>query len=972
MTFRPLPTSSFLLAALLIPASAQAQAAQRLQDELDFVRSVATKLRFIHLAQEEVEALKKERTKSDEFKLISQLGIEISLIGAKVRPNREERRTLYKDAVDRSAEMIERYDGEPVALAARRTLVDACYEFGQFLIEELEIARAENPDKLPELEEEAAAIFRKGVEAAEKVMRELEDKRKSDRRADLDYALTWLTKGKLLREHARAVKNDRVYLGELSKTTLEDMVFEYDEGTAIGMRAMFERVQAIEVLGENEEALLSYEDVVRNAMKALTSEELNLSGDVREIMVIMMEEAYDHLVNLLFELGRGSEVLEKVAEYRKNLESLGVPLTVLGGTDKKGNPIEPVLGSEDERFGHSVYLSEARAMFESGKPELSAKALEIAKFFNERHPADIIGLKAKKLISNILETGPAQVSVDLLLEVAKGEYQNQNYEAAIKRFRRALGAMDAQVLRDKGIQAWLPIANSYARTDRFLEAVMALKTGLEASPPKSPETEDAADVIVRAMRNVRLNSQQDPFFDRLNDEVTALAAKYGSAASEAKLRWQEGQTALQEKDYAKAATAFAEVPESAPQYELARVRGAFAQLMGGNVAAFQKSLEEYRTWLKGDGASLPAERPDLAQARESALAEAAYFEGLAAFMQASGAPQAGGKKDPTKWPEVVRLFADFPDRHGKSAPKQAESSYYYRGLAHVNLGELDKAEAMYRTLRKLSPKSEQVPALATAIFGTYHENIKAKGLEVEAARDAKDDKRADAALDQLNSLRKAALNCGLDYEKYSDEPQFGVVFNTLDYAFALNDWTTVQSLGERMIELFAKSSDPQAVAGLDKLVKPLLGEALLRAGKYQQAHQMLTAAEKANPQDYPLKRLVCLALGGWKEIDERGQFREYPGLGKPGEAWMKYNEEYKAYGLHSTRAPDYSLAWYQFQWESYYFALKAALGGDSEFARRAKSIYSIARSIDEFGALKAHGPDGRRLFDLFEGNPPPR
>ena len=65
-----------------------------------------------------------------------------------------------KLALERSKELLERSSDAAVQREARATLASAAQEFGQFLIEELDIARSENPDAVKELEEEAANVFR--------------------------------------------------------------------------------------------------------------------------------------------------------------------------------------------------------------------------------------------------------------------------------------------------------------------------------------------------------------------------------------------------------------------------------------------------------------------------------------------------------------------------------------------------------------------------------------------------------------------------------------------------------------------------------------------------------------------------------------------------------------------------------------------------------------------------------------------
>jgi hypothetical protein len=63
----------------------------------------------------------------------------------------------------------------------------------------------------------------------------------------------------------------------------------------------------------------------------------------------------------------------------------------------------------------------------------------------------------------------------------------------------------------------------------------------------------------------------------------------------------------------------------------------------------------------------------------------------------------------------------------------------------------------------------------------------------------------------------------------------------------------------------------------------------------------------------------------------------------------------------------YSLAWYRFQWEAFWFARQAGLV-DSRFKDVADKFYRIAKSTDDFAKLKTYGREGRLLFHYFQSN----
>jgi hypothetical protein len=153
-------------------------------------------------------------------------------------------------------------------------------------------------------------------------------------------------------------------------------------------------------------------------------------------------------------------------------------------------------------------------------------------------------------------------------------------------------------------------------------------------------------------------------------------------------------------------------------------------------------------------------------------------------------------------------------------------------------------------------------------------------------------------------------------------------------------------------------------------VRPKVGQALLQQGKFQQAYDMLVAAEaeseKAGIKLWEVKRQIAFALGGWFTFDATGRPVREPGLDRPIEA---YNKHYQEYRLWAER-PDvkkYSLEWYEFYWECYWFARQAGQK-DSKFRDTAAKFFSIARSTDDFATLKRFGAEGERLFKYFNNN----
>ncbi len=961
---RPTAKSSILAAAVAavvfgLPQGLTAQS--KLEREVTFVRGLARDMRFISLAQLELDRLRRDFRGGTDQDRIDQLGVEISLVGAKSKPDRDVQRQLFKEALDRSLELINRTSDGAVASEARATLADAAQEFGEFLINELEIARNENPDAVKGLEEEASTVFKAGVEACEKVMLELQTKpehRQEGTAIRLQYGLMWLRKGVLQREHGRAVRADAGFLIPRSRSTLEDLCFEFGEHTALGLRALFEMAQGDEVLGKFDDAIDFYNGTIEQIATSLrTADELGLNADTQGFLFNMQQEVYDRLCRVLFEQGRAADAEKTFAGFRASLKEFGAKDV-------------DVLDVADPRYGHSVFLTEARFLAESGDPQKADQALKTAQVINDRHPADIVGVRAKAVMRDILAQ-QKNVSGALLLEVAKGESQSRNHEAAIIGIRKALAAMNQQEQQKHGLEAYELLGRSFGVTERWIESVLAFREGLQRFgrlAENRTAAEGVCDYLDRAMQQLRRNTKNDPAFDALKNEVDALLTEMGGSATGDKLHWKEGITAMAEKRYKDAATRFGQISRDFLYHELARVRVGTALQMAGDLAGAQKAIDDYRTWSQSPEAAIEARRTDLAQVRSQATGEAWYRDAAIAVAIAQGTEGASTPKDLTKYPGAIDKLRVFLSNHAKDADSLVPFALYSVGALHTELGEMQKAEEAYVTLREKDPT--QGSRLCSVIFDAYLTQV--TNLEKErdkAIGESKPDASINAIRAELKSTRQRLVALGDSYIKNSPEPQYAIFSHTVRQLDELKEWAKVEEVALKALARFEKDKTYQD--NLDRFLRPKVGEALLRQRKFQQAYDMLIEAEKVNPTLWELKRLIALTLGGWLEFDERGRMVVVPGLDKPAEGYKKYWEEYQQWALRPEVAK-YSLDWYRFHWEAYWFARRAAeIGTDkSDFKARAASLYGIARSIDNFETLKKLGESGLELFNYFNLNRP--
>lgn len=942
-------TLAFALSSLSPALFAQQQ---KLDRELTFVRALAREMRFIDLAKEETDRLRGEFRAAGEQDRIAQLAIEVSYYGAKARSDRALQRSLFKEAIDKSKELVETSGDADVQLQARGTLADASQEFGQFLIEELETAREEAPEKVKELEEEAATVFRIGIEACGKVMENLATLKAKDPSKEIEYFLMWMRKGVLMREQARAVKRDREILVERAKSELTELVLEVGEETAIGLRGLFEIAQCDEVGGNIGDAISFYRDTVdqiATSLQQAAEGELELPGEVQGLLFEMLQEVYLRTGEVMARQG-DPKTADLFVKFREHMTKFG----------EQGVELFEVV---DPRWGHQVLLAEARFNAESGDPAKVQEALAMAQRINDKHPSDYVGVRAKAVLRDILEVQSSLVSGKLLFEVAKGEFQNKNYEVAIQGLRRALGAMTAEEHAAIGLESYQMLGTAFGVTDRYLEAILALSEGLQRfGKTDESRASDAADTLDRAVANHKRQTKNDAAFADLYSRAGDRIAEF-SVAGASKLFYKTANNYFTEKNYQGAIAEYEKVTADFLYYELARVRIAKAQVSLGDFAAARKTIEGYQAFAAAN--AIDPRDSGKTQVRAISLAEAAFTGAQMGYWEARGSDEFKLQRDPAKYPAALTELRAYVANFAKTGPDNVPVVLESIGRLHADLGELDKAEQAYVQLKeKDGPRASR---LATEIFAQYQEQVKGLVKELDAAIAAnKGDAAINAANAAANEMRKKLVALGMDYVTNSPKPQLAVLVNTMIGYEELGDWVKVDEVAKKTLEMYGNETADATKRVVDLVVRPKVGEALLQQEKFSEAFEMLVAAEAANPTQWELKRQLARCLGGWFEITSSGTGRRVVGLDRADEAYKKYYGEYRQWALRPD-VKQFSLDWYRFHWECYWFA-KQASAKDGQFKPIADKFFGIARATDNFETLRSYGIEGLKIYNFFQLN----
>lgn len=939
--------SSFLLGGLLAPeaiAQGQSQAAR----DAEFVRGLAKDLRFVELAQEETTRLAAKYKNSDSASDIALLDLDIKLIGAEILSNSEERRSLYLQALKKSGEIYEAYKGEAVGTQALETQAEAAFEFGEFLLDQLTVARKENPDQVKELEEQANTAFKAGVQACDGLMSALSDRMESDPQARFRHNWNWLRKGVLQRMHARAVPENREFLADSARVTLEEFIFEVGEHTALGLKGLFEYFQCTEVVGDLEGAAMEYGDVVEQILITVNDDTLDIPAETLQALLDLAQEVYESTVRVLLEAGKADEAIAKAAEFKELIES------------QKPKDVE-LFAALHPRHGHMVLLYEAQAKSESGDSAKVNEALAMVQKINDAHPADFVGLRAKQILERILSVSGGATSADLMIEVAKGQMAEKEWNDARASLKRGLALMDQKDLSNYGLQVWNMIAASYRSQERYLEATIAYKVGLKNyGKTDLALAETMTSPAESASLRMQAASKNDPAFNPLKQDIEDLLETYGGTGSGNKRYYREGRRKLYAQDFKGATQDFLKVTSDFPNYDLAQFYAAYAAYNGGDLDQAEKIVAGYMAWRGTKDAEFPKNRTDIAQRRREGFAQCTWLTAEIGYRRAAG----GEPKQLEAYPKVIEAFNSFLTNHAEGGATYVPRSYYRLGLLYADMGNLEMAEQQYRKLEQLDPANRYLAPLTSVVFKSYSDRIDGLTAELDGLKG--DDATGDAAAKikgELTDTRRKLITLGKDYAKASSSPNYSILYTTLGAAQDLTDWDGVQEIAYKMIELFGEN--PDYTTKVDKYVRPKIGIALMEEDKFQQAYDMLSAAMEARPNNYELKRLVARCLGGWLEVDDYGQPVVKLGLERFPEAYTLMTE-YRNYVINPDKER-YTYEWYEYHFETMWFCIQAAKK-DDKYSNWARRLYSSAKSRDDFGKLRALGAKGRVLEQKFRRN----
>jgi hypothetical protein len=820
-------------------------------------------------------------------------------------------------------------------------------DYGAFLLEELDLASTLDQSRSRDLATDAAAVFRQGVLACEVVLDALREPK--DERQRVERFLAWLDHGVLLREQGRADRQNRSVLAARAIDSLTRLVLEVGEETTIGLRGAFEIALAKDLDGRIDDAQAGYTASLRQIIASLdlaAKGELALSAEMRRFLFAMLQEVHASAAATMLREGDPG-CAARFATFRQWLVTYGE-----AGRD--------LLDNATKDHGHLALLVEAQYLAESGDATGLLAGLQLVRQLHDRHPHDAVGARAGALLARILAEHPELATGELLLGVARAADAAHVHDQVVATTRAALAAMTPTERSRFGLEASRMLAAAFTATERPLEAALALAEGLRTkTQPDDAIAHAAADELERALAAHRRQTRDDPAFAALHQELTALAAAHADATTGQRTLLRRGTQLFNERQYDAAIEHFRRITPDFAAYDQACTHIARAQVQLGDLVAARATLVAFRE----QAARNPLPPGDArTTARARALADAEFLDVQLAFLQARGAEGGKSPQDLARYPAAIELAKAFAANATAAHQRDLPAALEFLGRLHCDLAQMAEAEQALATLKPLDPA--RASRLASELFREYQNQVRLlqRELDEAIASHAGDAAIQKATLD-LTGQRARLADVGLQYAATSQKPQLAILVATIQAIEPLQDWARLVDVAEKAIAVHGTGADQATQRTLDHFVRQKLGLALLALRRCTEAHDVLRAAERAAPQSYEVRRLLCRALGGWFEFDRTGAGLWVPGLERPDEA---YTLGLLADTLAGSPVRErWTLAWYTWQFELFGHA-RAAARKDGKWQAAADAVWRVARATDDFAALKALGPEGQRLHTGFQ------
>lgn len=850
-----------LSCAALHGAPPSAQRAERfLRDEMAFARELAVRYQYMDLAEKVLSELARERLDEKQKESLALVQSQVFTEGAKREGDPKKRLETFEKAAQSFRDFFAAHPFSELLPEAERSYLGLVNNYGRAL--ELELAEAVG-DEGTTLRETIKRVLDEGLERTTS-LKDAYDRPNLSPAEKLEKWRLMLDRAQMLITHGNVTPNPELDFS-LAQKELEKVVGEAGETSGPGLNACLALAKLNRSRGRFGDAADYAEYVIATSVPENHEAEdwKELAPEAKAERFKLVELAIPDLVESLSAAGRIDKAC-KWALYFYNawkregftispmgsLALLSAARTLLdaggwvGGSMTQGNLRWFEAEEEFRAAGYSA--RDSRTSLEL--------ALKTAQDVNTENKGNTLQVRAQKLISDVISRPGVSVPPDVLYEAALGEYNTQNYGAAVDSLKgviRALDTRDDATRREYMPKVLHQLGLAFARQTRPLEAAMAFRDGAttwKGDPEYQPKL---AQGFYREIGNVRRTAPGDKLVEELFLFGEKLVKESDTGTGADVIRWREAERAYGQGNFDAARKSYQSVGTVADEHEKAIVKAGLCLYKLNDKEGAKREFKQYLEVFVPNPQNAINGAKKLA-AREEARAQALYYLGKMAY-------------DAQAWDETLTLLGGYE----KKFPTQSEyapNSLYMVVLAQLAKKDLNAARATSATMQQAFGTSTSTGKAALNLY-------QALKVEQEAA-----DRAGDAA--RALGLKKEMAQFMRVSNDTASEASFSGLRTETTLWLELGEWVAAEVTLRATLQAFGPK--PERAADLERFVLPDLGEALLGQKRVPEAFAVLdplipkSEADKKKPAS-AVVRNWCRSVAGW--VEGEAEIVEVPGVG---------------------------------------------------------------------------------------------
>jgi hypothetical protein len=929
----------------VLPYGSAQHSDRALSDEMAFARELAVRYQYMDLAERVLGDLGKQRLDEKQKERLALVQSQVFTEGAKREGDPKKRLETFEKAAQSYRDFFASHPFSEVLPEAERSYLGLVNNYGRAL--ELALADAVGEES-EALRETIKKVLDEGLERTSS-LKDAYDRPNLSPAEKLEKWRLMLDRAQMLIIHGNVTPNPELDYS-LAERELEKVAQEATETSAPGLNAFLALAKLNRSRGRYGEAADFAEFVVVTSVPAErdNDEWKSLPLEARSERFKLVELALPELVQSLSEAGRMAQACKWALYYFNAWKSEGVTLTAFGRLAQlaaartlleAGGWVGGSLAQGNLRWFETE--EEFRAANYSARDSRTALelALQSAQEVNTEMKGTNLQPKAQKLISDVISRPGVNVPPDVLFEAALGEFNSQNYVAAVDSLKgviRALDVQDEATRREYMPKVLNQLGLAFAKQSRPLEAAMAFRDGAttwKGDPEFQPKL---AQGFYREIGNVRRSAPGDKLVDDLFLYGEKLVKESDTGTGADVIRWREAERFFGQGNFDAARKSYLTVGVVADEHEKAIAKAALCLYKLNDKEGAKKEFRQYVEAFVTNPQNAITGARKLA-AREEAKAQAVYYLGKMAY-------------DAQDWDEALAVLAGYEKKFATQT-EYAPNALYMVTLAHIAKKDLAAARASVSTMRSVFETSA---ATGKAALNLYQ----ALKVDQEAAAKAGDEARA-AAL-----KREMAENMRLSNDT-GQEPNFSGLRTESSLWLELGEWVSAEQALRATLKAFEGKAD--RAADIERFVQPDLGKALLGQRRVPEAFAVLdplipkTDGDPRKPASLVV-RDWARAVGGW--VEGEAEIVEVPGVGGD---FARANELLdKLLQAERTTNEAWSCPWYRLKFDQIYNLWQWSKADSSQKGKAKAILDDIASQLGDPElrdlATKCGGEELRKRF----------